>query len=762
MERCDFYSVIKILMQSVSEGRNLNQTEFMRKLFTYFSEHDENIDFEFDNGQVCRWIKGIVPVSPRIVSFYLKDKHAEHLSVDIEENILPLFYDSNMTAQNLYNLVIREVSISEQKKTELTASYPCEETADIADFICAVLLVAMERKFIKRDEKLLTISGMLSPVVSEQIFDGVVPKPCKYFCGRDKELSELHELLNNQSKIFINGIAGIGKSEFVKAYADEYKKSYTNILYFTYNSGLQSMIADMDFADDLLNDDEQIRFKKHNRFLRSLKKDTLIIIDNFNISASKEPLIDVLMKYNCRIVFTTRSRFEIGYTYELSEIKSMDTLIELSSKFYSKVENERDTITSIIETIHRHTLSVEMSARLLQKGLLEPNEILHKLSECHVNPDTSDKISITKDGTNIKATYYSHIQTLFSLFLLDENMQFIIRCMTFIPLDGIRARLFAKWLALPDLNAVNDLIELGFIQNNEADKISLHPLVQEIAVADLKPSVSNCKIMMQSLQQVCLRHGEDISYSRLLFYIIENIISTSVKDNTAFYIRFLEDAFSYMEKYKYEFGMRIIVSELDRYQESFSVNDTALLYDCQSAIEAMFGTSLKTAIGLSRKAVEACVPEENLHLAANLHMNLGYYYHMNGDLNSARLYMEKGMAFMGEFNQLNNDIIIMLHNYANLMSDCGEPLKAVRAMKKCAEMIKQNHTDMCSDYADLYFDMGVIYSQVGDKLKAEQSFLEAFRVYRTLLSENELRSKFIDVFKYTKIFEINGLSESLK
>lgn len=282
-----------------------------------------------------------------------------------------------MTAQNLYNLVISDVSISEQKKTELTVSYPCEENADIADFICAVLLFAIERKFVKRDEKLLTTSGTLSPIVSDRIFDGAVPKPCKYFCGRDKELTKLHELLNNHSKIFINGIAGIGKSEFVKAYAIWYKKSYTNILYFTYSESLQNMIADMDFVDDLLTDDEQTRFKKHNRFLRSLKEDTLIIIDNFNTPVSKEPLLDILMKYNCRIIFTTRSHLEIGYTYELNEISDINILTELTGKFYFEAETNCNTVINIIETIHRHTLSVEMSARLLQKGLLEPNEVLH-------------------------------------------------------------------------------------------------------------------------------------------------------------------------------------------------------------------------------------------------------------------------------------------------------------------------------------------------------------------------------------------------
>lgn len=79
----------------------------------------------------------------------------------------------------------------------------------------------------------------------------------------------------------------------------------------------------------------------------------------------------------------------------------------------------------------------------------------------------------------------------------------------------------------------------------------------------------------------------------------------------------------------------------------------------------------------------------------------------------------------------------MLHNYSNLMSDCGEPLRAVRAMKKCAEMIKENHTDMCSDYADLYFDIGVIYLQVGENRKAEDCFKEAFRVYRNIYENTD-------------------------
>lgn len=735
MNRCDFSSVIKIIQEHISAGNFLNQIDLVYNLFEHFI--NENVDFDFDYGQTCRWINGAAPVSPRIAKFYLDDKNSEYLSRNIKTNIIPLFYDFAMAEMDLYSLVISDMSISEQKRTEFTHGYPYNDKAYIADFFGRVIIFVINRKFEKRSNKTLTMLGTLSPITSDIIFDGMLPKQCKYFCGRDNEISKLHELLSDMNKIFIGGLAGIGKSEFAKAYANIHKKDYTNILYFNYTGSLQNMIADMDFADDMPDEDTAVLFKKHNRFLRSLKEDTLIIIDNFNTSAASEPLLDVILKYNCKVIFTTRSKFECAYTYKLKEISDVNILADFAGKFYSDIENNRDTVIKIIKAVHSHTLSVELSARLLQKGMLEPNELLERLSENGANPKAVDKIGITKDGINIKATYYNHIHTLFELYTLDDEMQEIMRCMTYIPSCGIRVKMFAKWLELSDMNAINDLIETGFIQNTSADKILLAPMITDITIEDLKPSVSNCKTMLTSIQQICLRHGEDISYSKILFETIEKIINRAEKDNTEFYIRFIEDAFSYMEKYKYENGMRLIISEMERFKADLKNNDTALLYDYKSAVEAMFGTSLKKAIELSKKAASTCVPEENMHLAANLNMNLGYYYHMNGDLENAKLFMEKGMKFMSEHNELNNDIIIMLHNYSNLMSDCGEPLKAVRAMKKCAEMVKENHTDMCSDYADLYFDIGTIYSQLYEIRKAEDCFKEAFRVYKNIYGEED-------------------------
>ena len=68
--------------------------------------------------------------------------------------------------------------------------------------------------------------------------------------------------------------------------------------------------------------------------------------------------------------------------------------------------------------------------------------------------------------------------------------------MCFLPSPGISARIFAKWLELPTLNEINDLIETGFVQTTTRRTISLHPMIQEITLSETKPSVSNCHTLL--------------------------------------------------------------------------------------------------------------------------------------------------------------------------------------------------------------------------------------------------------------------------
>lgn len=331
----------------------------------------------------------------------MKEENKEMLAADMEYHVFPLMYDSAMAAQELHTLLLQDTTISNEVRNKLAAGYPCRTDKDKADFMAAVLFFGMEREFRKRDAntKNLLAAGSLSPVLKDLVYGVKAPAPCHYFCGRDTKLAALHELLGSQGKVFLQGIVGIGKSELVKAYAKRHGKEYTNIIYFTYTGDLKRDIAGLGFADDV--DDTETtdaRFSRHHRLLRKLREDSLLIIDNFNTVTAKDSLLDVVMNYHCRIIFTTRSRFDNYTSMNLEEIADTESLLSLMGCFYSAAERHRPILEQIIQTIHRHTLAVELSARLLETGILAPPSLLKKLQEEKAALDATDTIGITKDG----------------------------------------------------------------------------------------------------------------------------------------------------------------------------------------------------------------------------------------------------------------------------------------------------------------------------------------------------------------------------
>lgn len=732
---CNFSTAVSLIQEYIREDSDLPQIDFIANLFHKF--YDDNADFCFDAASVNRWINGAYAVSPKIRLFYAQNRNSEYLGTDFEEYTLPYIYDISMLSETLYGLVISDMSISENKKAELTADYPFDNNADISDFIGRIIAFTLERKFTP-NTTLKIGTGTLSPAADDIIFGSDPPKPCKYFCGRDTELEELHRCVSETDKIFITGIAGIGKSEFIKAYAKKYKKEYTNIMYFNYGGSVEKLITDIDFADDIFSDNKEMRFKKHNRFLRSLKRDTLIIIDNFNTAAHKEPMLQILMKYNCKIVFTSRCTFEIGYTYELKEISDTEVLLELFGKFYSHTDSHKETVVNIIEAVHHHTMAVEMSARVIEKGIAEPEDILNKLTENSADSCSDDKIGIHKDGTNFKATYYNHIKTLFSLYLLDEENKYIMRCMVFVPSSGIRIKTFAKWAELANTNAVNELIEAGFIQNNQIDLAVLHPMLRDISIADLQPDFNTCKPFIESVHKICLIIGTDVIFHNTVLITSENIIKYSVKNDTVEYLKFIEDAFNFMEKYQYESGMKAVVSEILKNTEIGTTGDRALLCNFQASYENEFTGNINKAISYAHRALSFCDVTANPVLAANLNMNLGNLYVRKNELNNAKKYMETAMDIMAYANAPTADLIIMTRNYADLLYMLGEKNRALSALIKCAELAKNVEH---SEYAALLYDAAVINADLKQINEAVRLFNLSFKAYAKMGAYEELQEK---------------------
>lgn len=737
MERCDFSSISTCLKNQISESNQMNQPDFLYELFEDFMNDPINEDFSMDTGLVCRWMTGQAKISPKISSYYAKPSNQKKLAESIQNNLLPLMTDCNMVIQDIYTLFMQDDTISDTKKENLASLYKPEDSRPL--FLAKVISFGMERQFIKRDTKnqKLIAGGVLSPIVLDYIMDSEVPKPCRHFLGREEELEKLHTMFEKNRHIFLYGIAGIGKSELAKAYAKLYKKQYTNILYMEYTGDLYQDITDMDFIDDAPEINEQERFQRHNRFLRSLKSDTLLIIDNFNVTSTQDSCLSVVLKYRCRILFTTRSQLAEYCGFQLKEMNDIPTLFQLTSVFYSEAEEHRAIVEKIIETVHYHTFAVELAAKLLENGILTPNQLLIKFQEEKASLHNEDKIKVMKDGQSSKATYYNHIHTLFSLYSLSRKQQDIMCNMCFLPSTGISARIFSKWLELPTLNDVNELIETGFVQENIRHSISLHPLIQEIAFSETSPSVTNCHTLLSSLQKICLMHGVEISYYKKLFQTIENIMQLIEKDDILQYLLFLENVFPYMEKYHYQKGMTEIIQELKflvKTNNHGTASDRALLLDYQATLE----TKPQKAIQLEKEALTQIkeTSKDNAHLVSNLHANLGGLYRMQGQIELAREHMETGISLLEQYGLLyTNDSIPQISNYAALLTEMQEPERAMSSLQKLARIIKEYNSDHCLDYAQVQESLGNICLITANTSQAKIHFKKALKIYAEIWAD---------------------------
>lgn len=737
MDRCDFSSIMTCLKDHISESNQMSQPEFLYEIFEDFMDSSESSDFSLDHGLVCRWMTGQAKISPKISSYYAKPKSQERLAETIQKNLLPLMADCNKALQDVYNLFMQDPSISEAKKKKLASLYRPADSRLL--FLAKVISFGMERPFVKRNTKnqKLIAGGDLSPAVLDYIMDSEVPRPCRHFVGREEELEELHTILEENSKVFLYGIAGIGKSELAKAYAKQYKKYYTNILYTEYTGDLHQSVTDLDFTDDLPEDSEEERFRKHNRFLRSLKDDTLLIIDNFNVMATQDRFLPVMLKYRCRILFTTRSKLDGHCILQLKEIRETSALFQLVSAFYTESEEHRVLVEEIMETVHRHTFAVELAAKLLENGILHPEQLLDKLRDEKASLENEDKISAIKDGQNNKATYYHHIHTLFSLYSLSQEQQDILRDLCFLPLTGISARIFADWLGLTTLNEINDLIETGFVQANTRHTISLHPMIQEITLSETRPSVTSCHSLLDSIQKRCLMHGTEVSYHKKMFQTVENIIHLIEKDDSSRYLLFLEDVFPYMEKFHYQKGMKEIIRELKQLlkgEHHGTVADQALLLDYQAAMEE----KTEKAIRLEKEALMKLkeITADNAHLVSNLHANLGGLYRINGQAELAKEHMEKGLLLLEQYQLLSsNDSLPQINNYAALLTEMQEPDRAMSVLQKLARIIKDYNSDHCLDYAQVQESMGSICLITADVPKAKNHFKKAMKIYEDVWAD---------------------------
>lgn len=580
------------------------QHRLVRDLFSLCLS-DEASDYgeaSEDNITFSRWCNGARPVPVDILNKYKNDTGRNQMITDFENKIIP-----NLINVSNARYLMEDMINNSRKIIGITKADELTAIDDNATFFTDVMLYA-----ILSDHN---IKNLYSPDITDILLSNRLPAVMKEFIGRNDEIKKCGRLLASESVVFINRIAGIGKSELAKYYASRNKKKYINIIYLFYSGSLRKDIAAMEFSDDTSDMDEDALFDSHYQLLHSLHQDSLVILDNFNVLPKEDAFFKEFVKNDFELLVTTRCEIKQYASIKIKEIASEKDLLQLFASHCPYSGNDTETVKQIIREVHSHTLTVVLSALSLAAGGLEPDELLHELKLCGLNITDSEDVELYKDGDYHDGLMIEHLRILMQISRLNASQSDILKDLSILPISGVYKNYFRNWLQLVSLHDINYLARYGFITDDiENKKISLHPLIQEIIYEELKPCISNCQTLVNSLHTISLMHGIEVRKPDNTIQAMISVAENIINDNSACYLLFLQDMFPYLEKYSVRDYMSKLADRISYLMEQKHIDspcDRALLLDYKAELAYM------------RKDYDVAVKkrEKAIHLLENDTMN---------------------------------------------------------------------------------------------------------------------------------------------
>lgn len=322
-------------------------------------------------------------------------------------------------------------------------------------------------------------------------------KPCRdVFKGRDELLLQIHEHFQNKRHfLFLQGTGDIGKSELAKQYADKYSSSYDVIVFAECDESLVSAVNDNNkflFEPIISKSDNETEQQLYERKLSALRRQTdriLVILDNMDYLSEE---IDSFLSVPFDVIITTRYNYSEHYsdkTRIIGAIENRQTLRKIFSEYYGKNISSDHFTDMLIDMFESHTMAIELIAKQMKKSKLTPEKmynILEKSEETELH-----ETFVVRNYSPTQKNISGYMQKLFNIASLNENEQYIMKCLSLLPISGMNKSDFKKCCNFVDYSVINGLVERSWIREID-DCISIHALIQETVKIVLKPDLLDC------------------------------------------------------------------------------------------------------------------------------------------------------------------------------------------------------------------------------------------------------------------------------
>ncbi len=240
-----------------------------------------------------------------------------------------------------------------------------------------------------------------SPVIQkEDIIHRNIPRPTRIFTGRKDELCRFKDAFGRSNLISIEGLGGIGKTEFAAQCIELYLQQ-NNMIWFdcSPDSKLDSLIDSCGYSD-LLKGESKTELAKYSGFADLSERDKLVIfLDNF-----QDVMDDSFKKYftfserrlkNAKFVLIAREHPSLGMvrvfpvTLEGLKNDSIEYAKKVINAYYPDVVIDDEKLENVCETVGGHPLAIDLAIQLIHYGET-PHEIVRKFIDFK---DKSEELS---------------------------------------------------------------------------------------------------------------------------------------------------------------------------------------------------------------------------------------------------------------------------------------------------------------------------------------------------------------------------------
>lgn len=404
-------------------------------------------------------------------------------------------------------------------------------------------------------EELIQLSDSTKPFLK-----GNTPAADPIFVGREVQLQDIKKHLEETNILVLRGIGGIGKSELAKKYAQDNRELYDVIVFAQYTGNLDETFERV--AEETLYGMEQQEGENESTYIkRRIKKwkeliseRTLLIVDNMD--NPDEAKIDLLSGLGCSVLITSRVDLSEEYCQmSIVPIENQETLLRLFSLHYGKElhENERDVVLQLIQYVDSHTMMIKLLALQMKSSEISASKMLRLMRE-KLTDLGEETFKVKKDNKIIREKAFGHVKSLFQIAHLTKEQKIVLVMLSVICTSRTLKRFFVCVSDLRNRTVINELVELGWIQEDlSTGFIEIHRLIKNLSLELLEEYEQECKKLLGRITSVNNRsyvftngRGESMRINERLLFRMYEVIATNLlhaRGKSRYIVDYYEEVF---------------------------------------------------------------------------------------------------------------------------------------------------------------------------------------------------------------------------